>query len=440
MGEGQFSRVVEAVDRSTGAVVAVKVIRAIRRYTESAAVECEILERVRAAEHASGARPPIVGYHGCFRYRGHACLVFDWCGVSLYDFLTRNGDIPFAPAAVRAVARQLGAALAFLHGIGLIHTDLKTENVMLCCRDYDTVPLTPRTCACPTAPAAVRSATTRVPRALDVRLIDLGNAVWNTRPHRSVIGTRHYRPPEVLLGAAWACPSDLWSVGCILVELHTGQTLFQTHHNREHLAMIERVLGPFPPALLRRASRTALARYFDARGRVVFPEPGSGESTAYVDAMRPLAEIIPPDTHPDLHDLVRRLLTYEPELRITAAEMTLHPFCSSSSGSSSTVTSPLASSVPQAPSPAPVDASLLPSLSSLTLSSSASPTPASTPPPQPAEHSHHDHHHEEHHSRSNHHGHHEHHHHSHHHHHPHSHSHSHHSHDHYSYHSHYSHR
>ena len=70
MGEGQFSRVVEAVDRSTGAVVAVKVIRAIRRYTESAAVECEILERVRAAERASGARPPIVGYHGCFRYRG----------------------------------------------------------------------------------------------------------------------------------------------------------------------------------------------------------------------------------------------------------------------------------------------------------------------------------------------------------------------------------
>ena len=59
------------------------------------------------------------------------CLVFDWCGVSLYDFLTRNGDIPFALDAVRAVARQLDEALAFLHGIGLVHTDLKTENVML---------------------------------------------------------------------------------------------------------------------------------------------------------------------------------------------------------------------------------------------------------------------------------------------------------------------
>ena len=57
MGEGQFSRVVEAVDRSTGAVVAVKVIRAIRRYAKSAEVECEILERVRAAERASGCAP-----------------------------------------------------------------------------------------------------------------------------------------------------------------------------------------------------------------------------------------------------------------------------------------------------------------------------------------------------------------------------------------------
>lgn len=436
MGEGQFSRVVEAVDRSTGAVVAVKVIRAIRRYAESAEVECEILERVRAAERASGCAPPIVGYHGCFRWRGHTCLVFDWCGVSLYDFLTRNHDIPFALDAVRAVARQLDAALAFLHGIGLIHTDLKTENVMLRSRDYDTVPLTPRTCACPAAPAAAAAATTRVPRALDVRLIDLGNAVWNTRPHRSVIGTRHYRPPEVLLGIEWGCASDMWSVGCILVELYTGQTLFQTHHNREHLAMIERVLGPFPPALLRRASRTALARYFDAHGRVVFPEPGTADTTAYVDAMRPLDRLVPPETHPDLHDLVRRLLAYEPERRITAAEAAVHPFCCG--GDTSSASAPVAAPV-AAPSPPPVDAALLPSLSSLTLSPSPPPPPptGTAAAASSSEHAHHHHtphsHHEhEHHSR-----HHDHRHsgHSHH-----SHSHNHHSHNHYSSHCHHSHR
>jgi CDC-like kinase len=44
----------------------------------------------------------------------------------------------------------------------------------------------------------------------------------------------------------WAQPCDVWSVGCILFELYLGVTLFQTHDNREHLAMMERILGPIP--------------------------------------------------------------------------------------------------------------------------------------------------------------------------------------------------
>ena len=344
-GEGQFSRCVEAIDKTTGATVALKVIRAIPRYIESAAIECDILERVRSLATDGCAAHHIVGYHGHFKFGKHVCIVFDWCGVSLYDFLTSNHDIPFSMEAIRAVALQLDEALAFLHGIGLIHTDLKTENVMFLHKEYDTVPVSAETCACPEAVALTSRHSsrspptmTRVPRSLELRLIDLGNAVWNTRPHRSVIGTRHYRPPEVLLGIEWECPSDMWSVGCILVELYTGQTLFQTHNNREHLAMIERVLGPFPASMLHRASRTALARYFDAHGRVVFPEPGSGVTTAYVDAMRPLRSIIPPDRHPELFDLVNRMLAYEPSERITAAEAAAHPFCH-----------PTASPVPPAP-------------------------------------------------------------------------------------------
>jgi len=263
-------------------------------------------------------------------------------------------------AAIRAVALQLDDALAFLHTNGLIHTDLKTENVMFVHKDYTSEPITPENCACPEA--VVRSSssssssrhgshspvpmTTHVPRSLEVKLIDLGNAVCNTRPHHSVIGTRHYRPPEVLLGIEWECPSDMWSVGCILVELYTGQTLFQTHHNREHLAMIERVLGPFPPSMLRRASHNAL-KYFDDHGRVVFPEPGSGVTTAYVDAMKPLNVIIPPETHPELFDLVRRMLAYEPSERITAAQAVLHPFCHPDLA---VADSPLHSSVTSSPS------------------------------------------------------------------------------------------
>ena len=55
------------------------------------------------------------------------------------------------------------------------------------------------------------------------------------------MSTRHYRAPEVILGLGWSFPCDLWSAGCILVELATGDALFQTHENLEHLAMMQQV-------------------------------------------------------------------------------------------------------------------------------------------------------------------------------------------------------
>lgn len=48
------------------------------------------------------------------------------------------------------------------------------------------------------------------------------------------------------LELGWSQPCDVWSIGCIIFELYLGITLFQTHDNREHLAMMERILGPFP--------------------------------------------------------------------------------------------------------------------------------------------------------------------------------------------------
>lgn len=40
--------------------------------------------------------------------------------------------------------------------------------------------------------------------------------------------------------------SDIWSMACILSELYTGELLFETHENVEHLAMIETICGPIP--------------------------------------------------------------------------------------------------------------------------------------------------------------------------------------------------
>ena len=56
-----------------------------------------------------------------------------------------------------------------------------------------------------------------------------------------MVSTRHYRAPEIILNLGWSFPCDIWSIGCILVEFFTGDALFQTHDNLEHLAMMEAV-------------------------------------------------------------------------------------------------------------------------------------------------------------------------------------------------------
>ena len=77
----------------------------------------------------------------------------------------------------------------------------------------------------------------------EIRLIDFGSATFEDEYHSSVVSTRHYRAPEIILNLGWTYPCDIWSIGCILVEFFTGDALFQTHDNLEHLAMMESVCG-----------------------------------------------------------------------------------------------------------------------------------------------------------------------------------------------------
>lgn len=76
-----------------------------------------------------------------------------------------------------------------------------------------------------------------------IQIIDFGSAVFNDEYHSSIVSTRHYRAPEIVLGVGWSYSCDCWSIGCILVEMIIGEPLFKTHDNLEHLAMIEKICG-----------------------------------------------------------------------------------------------------------------------------------------------------------------------------------------------------
>ncbi|KAH8909566.1 kinase-like protein [Coniochaeta sp. PMI_546] len=336
LGQGTFGKVVKAFDRRAGEFVAVKVIRAVQKYRDAAKIELRALQTLR--DHDSDNRYRCIHLRDCFDFRGHICIVTDLLDLSLFDFLKGNSFVPFPNSHIQSFARQLLTSVAFLHDLNLIHTDLKPENILLCDASYQTYTYNKR------IPSSQISTTRQAPgqrRVLlnsEIRLIDFGSATFQDEYHSSVVSTRHYRAPEIILGLGWSYPCDIWSIGCILVEFFTGDALFQTHDNLEHLAMIEAVLDARVDAHLvrqvnqmsnRSGSSNSASKYF-RRGRLDYPTAETTRaSRRFVKNMKKLADIIPHEQNSffrNFLDLLKKIFVYDPAARITALEALQHPW------------------------------------------------------------------------------------------------------------------
>ena len=185
--------------------------------------------------------------------------------------------------------------ITVLHDLNLVHTDLKPENILLANHNYQTFTYNR------TIPSSSRitSRTARQRRVLldsEIRLIDFGSATFDDEYHSTVVSTRHYRAPEIILQLGWSFPCDIWSIGCIIVEFFTGDALFQTHDNLEHLAMMEAVChGRIDTKMIRqvqqagRGSNSGPSKYFN-RTKLDYPQPDtSSASKKYVRAMKDLS-------------------------------------------------------------------------------------------------------------------------------------------------------
>ena len=78
--------------------------------------------------------------------------------------------------------------------------------------------------------------------------------------HSKVVSTRHYRAPEVIYGLPWNHKIDIWSIACILFEYYTGKTMFQTHDNCEHLAMMDKTIGSPPNSFAKKCKHPFYTR------------------------------------------------------------------------------------------------------------------------------------------------------------------------------------
>uniref|UniRef100_A0A9J8AIP8 dual-specificity kinase n=2 Tax=Cyprinus carpio TaxID=7962 RepID=A0A9J8AIP8_CYPCA len=285
------------------------IIKNIERYREAALSEVDVLEQINSLDEEKIFA--CVRMLDWFDHHGHICIVFELLGLSTYDFLKENGFMPFSLNQIRCMADQIFKAVQFLHLNKLTHTDLKPENILFVESKYD---------------IKYNSKMKRDERTLnklDVKVVDFGNATYDHEHHTSVVSTRHYRAPEVILELGWNQACDVWSLGCILIEFYLGLTLFQTHDSKEHLAMMERVLGPIPAHLLQKTKK----RRYVHHDKLDWDEHSS--AGRYVRKhCKPLKQYMSSKTpeHELLFDLLQKMMEYDSSKRITLEQAIGHPF------------------------------------------------------------------------------------------------------------------
>jgi len=346
LGDGTFGRVCLALDRTESRQVAIKIIRDVKRYMENAKVEADILKDIRKADPSGSSRCAMM-YATFTHESAYFCLVFEPLGMSLYDFLKKNHFRGFWVQDIQVFAKQCLKALKFLHReLKLTHTDLKPENILLQTMVPARATRFPREQAWQAARQASGRSNRSVPPYLrpasaDIKLIDFGNATYESEHHSSIINTRQYRGPEVVLEQGWNEKSDIWSVGCIFMELYTAELLFGTHENLEHLALMEKIVGPLPAMMLDSATNEVKAKYLAPSGgshgnswehrptwRLNWPNGASSASSeSHVASQAKLARIVEREHHM-LADMVGTLLTHDPRQRPSASEALRHPFFS----------------------------------------------------------------------------------------------------------------
>lgn len=334
LGKGSFGQVAYAIDtkakRGERQDVAIKIIKNHHHWYEQAKSEIALLKRftsMKPVDVGDGKTQDWVDHANIvrlvddFEFRNHCCLVFELLPFTLYDLLRYSKFKGVSLQLTSKFAHHLLKALDSLRAadVDVIHCDLKPENVMLVKHDDHRV-----------------------------KMIDFGSACSSKNQPFTYIQSRFYRSPEVLLCSPYSHAIDMWSLGCILVEMHTGHPLFNGKNEAEQIWKISEVLGLPPDDMIRNAGSKS-------KVKGLFKEELHGDGKSYVlssktlpakmltGATRSLRKFVRNPTPPPwtteqecmyamFEDLVLKMLAFDPKERITPADALKHPFVCTQSG------------------------------------------------------------------------------------------------------------
>ncbi|WJX15164.1 non-specific serine/threonine protein kinase [Trifolium repens] len=308
-GKGVFSTVVRAKNLKAGNgepdEVAIKIIRNNDTMYKAGLDELVVLKKLVGADPDD--KRHCVRFLSSFKYRNHLCLVFESLNMNLREVLKKFGrNIGLRLTAVRAYAKQLFIALKHLRNCGVLHCDIKPDNML-------------------------------VNEAKNVlKLCDFGNAMFAGKNEVTpYLVSRFYRAPEIILGLQYDHPLDIWSVGCCLYELYTGKVLFPGLTNNDMLRLHMELKGPFPKKMLRKGAFTEQHYDQDLCFYATEEDPVTKKAIKRMILnikAKDIGTIITgspgedPKMVANFKDLLDKIFVLDPEKRLTVSQALNHPF------------------------------------------------------------------------------------------------------------------
>jgi serine/threonine-protein kinase PRP4 len=249
IGKGVFSTVLKCltISNSTSVeippVIAMKSIRHNETMAKAAENEIRTLQRLKGS---TGIVPLLLPTTATpLEHRGHIMLVFSFMEYNLRDVLQKFGKgVGLSLQAVRSYFSQLLSAATHLQKHGIIHADLKPDNILVS-SDFGVV-----------------------------QIADFGSAVDVNSPGLNqptpYLISRFYRPPEVIMGLVPTYACDLWSIAVTVAELFLGDVVFRGKSNNDMLYVFMQHLGAFSNRVIRQhlvqCQRLPLPRHFQQEG------------------------------------------------------------------------------------------------------------------------------------------------------------------------------
>eukprot|EP00064_Thunnus_orientalis_P020473 superscaffoldBa00005644_g20610 len=216
----------------------------------------------------------IVRFQEWFQMDKRTALVFEILDISLHDRWRKRILVPIQLQDVRTVVQQLATALNALKNVGVIHTDIKMDNIMLV--DHLRLPFR-------------------------VKLIDFGLAILRSEAQQGgLYQTCYCRSPEIILGAPFSEAIDMWSLGCVMAAM-LGVILFPG--TSEHDLASEDTENP-------KYQRTYKFRSLDALKKLDLDDKAQAEVADRQECI----------------ELLKEMLKMNPGERISPSQVLSHPF------------------------------------------------------------------------------------------------------------------